>query len=96
MAEATARQPEMPSKPKLVEVIECLDAAESHLHQANNKLSAIIMGIEKLSDHIHRFKESFIKTVAESDGDIQASIEHQIKEFVPKNYRRPEPEAEQK
>ena len=96
MAEAISRQPEMPSKPKLVEVIECLDAAESHLHQANNKLSAIIMGIEKLSDHIHRFKESFIKTVAESDGDIQASIEHQIKEFIPKNYRRPETDAEEK
>src|SRR6516162_6633576 len=98
MAEAaTIRQPgELPSRPKMVVVIEHLDAAQAHMHEATRKLSSIIMDLEKGAEFIGGYRDSLIKTIETVGGDVTASIESQIKEFIPKNYRRPETDAEEK
>src|SRR6516225_4120037 len=99
MAEAaTIRQPgELPSRPKMVVVIEHLDAAQAHMHEATRKLSSVIMDLEKGADFIGQYRDSLIKTIETTGGDVTASVESQIKEFIPKNYRRaPETEVEEK
>ena len=95
MAEASAiRQPsEIPSRPKMVVVIESLDAAQGHMHHATRVLSSMIMDLEKGADFIGQYRDSLIKTIETTGGDVTASIESQIKEFIPKNYRRAEEKA---
>ena len=92
MADAQAiRQPsEIPARPKMVVVIEHLDAAQAHTQQATRVLSSMILDLEKAGDFLGRYRDSLIKTIEETGGDVQASIESQIKEFIPKNYRPPE------
>jgi hypothetical protein len=92
MAEPTAiRQPsEVPSKPKMQIAIEHLDHAHEHLNRAMSVLSSVIFDLQKGADFIANYRDSLIKTLENVGGDVQASIESQIKEFIPKNYRQPE------
>jgi hypothetical protein len=57
-------------------------------------LSSMILDLEKAAEFLGKYRDSLIKTIEDSGGDVKASIESQIKEFVPKQFRRPEPEAE--
>ena len=76
-------------RPRMTIAIEHLDQAQGHMHQVSKVLSSMILDLEKASDFIGRFRDSLIKTIEETGGDVQSSIEHQIADFVPKNYRPP-------
>jgi hypothetical protein len=71
--------------------IEHLDQAQGHMNQVSKVLSSMILDMEKASDFVGRFRDSLIKSVEETGGDTQASIESQIADFIPKNYRPPQP-----
>jgi hypothetical protein len=89
MAEPTAiRQPsEIPSRPKMVVVIEHLDTAQAHMHQATRVLSSMILDLEKGADFIGRYRDSLIKTIEETGGDVAAAVEGQIKDYIGSKYR---------
>jgi hypothetical protein len=52
----------------------------------------MILDLEKAAEFLGKYRDSLIKTIEDSGGDVKASIESQIKEFVPKQFRRPESE----
>ena len=80
---------QLTNRPRMTIAIEHLDQAQGHMHQVSKVLSSMILDLEKASDFIGRFRDSLIKTIEETGGDVQSSIEHQIADFVPKNYRPP-------
>ena len=82
---------QLTNRPRMTIAIEHLDQAQGHMHQVSKVLSSMILDLEKASDFIGRFRDSLIKTIEETGGDVQASIESQIADFVPKNYRPPQP-----
>ena len=82
---------QLTNRPRMTIAIEHLDQAQGHMHQVSKVLSSMILDLEKASDFIGRFRDSLIKTIEETGGDVQSSIEHQIADFVPKNYRPPQP-----
>ena len=92
MAEATAlrQSTEVPARPKMVIVIEHLDTAQAHMHQATRVLSSMIMDLEKGADFIGRYRDSLIKTIEDTGGDVAAAVEGQIKDYIGTKYRAPE------
>src|SRR5215469_802571 len=74
-------------KPKMMMAIEHLDAANSHMNSAMQVLSSVILDLQKGADFITRYRDSLIKTVEETGGDVKASIESQIQDFIPKRLR---------
>ena len=78
-------------RPRMTIAIEHLDQAQEHMNAVSKVLSSMILDMEKASDFVGRFRDSLIKTIEETGGDVQASIESQIADFVPKNYRSPQP-----
>ena len=82
---------QLTNRPRMTIAIEHLDQAQGHMHQVSKVLSSMILDLEKASDFIGRFRDSLIKTIEETGGDVQASIESQITDYVPKNYRPPQP-----
>ena len=82
---------QLTNRPRMTIAIEHLDQAQGHMHQVSKVLSSMILDLEKASDFIGRFRDSLIKTIEETGGDVQSSIEHQIADFVPKQYRVPQP-----
>ena len=88
MAEsATVREPL--NRPKMQIVIEHLDQAQEHMNQAMTVLSSVIFDLQRGADYIGRFRDSMIKTLEETGGDVTATVENQIREFIPKTYRPP-------
>jgi hypothetical protein len=79
------------NRPRMSIAIEHLDHAQAHMNQVSKVLSSMILDMEKASDFVSRFRDSLIKTIEETGGDVQASIESQIADFIPKNYRPPQP-----
>src|SRR6516162_11748997 len=82
---------QLTNRPRMTIAIEHLDQAQGHMHQVSKVLSSMILDLEKASDFIGRFRDSLIKTIEETGGYVQSSIEHQIADFVPKQYRVPQP-----
>jgi hypothetical protein len=70
-------------KPKMLIAIEHLDSANSHMNSAMTVLSSVILDLQKGADFIARYRDSLIKSVEDSGGDIES----QIKEFLPKRLR---------
>jgi hypothetical protein len=78
-----------PQKSKWHGVIDHMAAAEQHMGEAMNLLSLINFDLQKGADFIRRYKESLIKTITESGGEVeQASVEEQIRDFIPKALHR--------
>ena len=69
-------------KPKMLQAIEHLDAANSHMNSAMSVLSSVILDLQKGADFITRYRDSLIKTVEETGGDVRQSIESQIKDYI--------------
>ena len=69
-------------KPKMMQAIEHLDAANSHMNSAMSVLSSVILDLQKGADFITRYRDSLIKTVEETCGYVRQSIESQIKEYI--------------
>jgi hypothetical protein len=85
-----------PQKSKWHGVIDHMAAAEHHMGEAMNLLSMINFDLQKGADFIRRYKESLIKTITESGGEIeQGTVEEQIKEFIPKALHRDAPRHEE-
>ena len=72
------------SKPKMMYAIEHLDAANTHMEQAMSVLSSIILDWQKAADFLVNYRNSLIKTVEETGGDVTPSIESQIRDYIPK------------
>jgi hypothetical protein len=101
MAIFATRQPnngsesqQQPERPKIHSMIEHLDQAQMHMNAAMQVCSSVIIDLEKGAAFIGRYRDSLVKAVADAGGDSAASIEHQIREFIPKTYRPPEPDAQ--
>ena len=77
----------MSDKPKMMFAIDHLDAALSHMNQSMQVLSSIIMDLQKGADFLQRYRDSLIKTVEETGGDVRQSVESQIRDFIPKRVR---------
>ena len=92
MAEATAiRQPtEVPARPKMLIVIEDLDSAQGAMQHAIQVLFSMIKDLEKGSDWIGSFRDSFLRTLEQSGGDIGAILETDIKQYIGNKHRVPE------
>ena len=85
------KQPtELPSRPKMQIAIEHLDHAHQHMNQAMTVLSSVVFDLQKGADFIGRYRDSMIKTLEQTGGDVTASVENQIREFIPKSYRPPQ------
>jgi hypothetical protein len=74
-------------KPKMMAAIDHLDSAATHMNQAMSVLSSVILDIQKGADFITRYRDSLVKTVEMSGGDVAQSIEAQIKDFLPKRLK---------
>jgi hypothetical protein len=86
MAEA-AKQTNVPLKPKVQIAIEHLDHAFEHMNQAMSVLSSVVFDLQKAADFVARYRDSMIKSLEETGGDVGPAIESQIREFIPKAYR---------
>ena len=75
------------AKPKMMVAIEHLDAANTHMEQAMGVLSSIILDWQKAADFLVTYRNSLIKTIEDTGGDTTASIESQIRDFIPKRAR---------
>jgi hypothetical protein len=85
-----------PQKSKWHGVIDHMAAAEQHMGEAMNLLSLINFDLQKGADFIRRYKESLIKTITESGGEVeQGSVEEQIRDYIPKVLHRDAPRPEE-
>ena len=90
MAETTAtatRPATIPNRPRMAVVIEHIDQAQAHMQQASRVLSTMILDLEQGADFCGRFRDGLIKSIQDAGGDVDASIEHQIAEFIPRKHR---------
>jgi hypothetical protein len=71
-------------KPKLQIVIEDIDLAVGYINHAVSKLSAIGFDLQKGSDWLGNYRDSMIKAIADTGGDVAATIEHQFRDYVGK------------
>ena len=84
------------TKPKMMRAIEHLDAANTHMEQAMNVLSSIILDWQKAADFLVGYRNSLIRTMEETGGDVTPTIESQIRDFIPQRHRDEETEEQQK
>lgn len=82
-------------KPKMQVAIEHLDSAFSHLNEAMTVLSSVVFDIQKGADFIARYRDSLIKTVEETGGDVTKSIESQIRSYIPPRTRDADQESKE-
>jgi hypothetical protein len=71
-------------------VIEDLDTAQGSMQHAIQVLFSMIKDLEKGSDWIGSFRDSFLRTLEQSGGDIGAILETDIKAYVGNLKRVPE------
>jgi hypothetical protein len=81
-------------KPKMQIAIEHLDRAHDHMAKAMTIMSSIIFDLQKGADFIVGYRDSLIKTVEQMGGDTATSVESQMRDFVPRQYRAPEQEGD--
>src|SRR6516164_2059 len=81
-------------KPKLQYVIEYLDHSYEYVLRAMQLLSSIHKDLEKGADFIAGYRDSMIKAMESTGGQVGGKIEMEIGEFLQKKYR-PLPNEEQ-
>jgi hypothetical protein len=69
-------------------VLDHMRDARSSMTAAAQVLSNLVFDLQKGEDWIHGFELTLIKTIEDSGGTVD--VEAEIKEFIPKSYRRPE------
>jgi hypothetical protein len=74
-------------KPKTMIAIDHLNSAHDHMNKAIQLFSSVILDLEKGATFISTYRDSLIKTVEATGGDVQQAIEAQIKDFLPKRLR---------
>ena len=85
----TAPQPTIGNnRPRMVIVIECLDNACGWANRAAKHLAAMTLDVEQYADKLGNFRDSLIKAMEVTGGDVGAAVESQIREFVGTNQRR--------
>jgi len=75
------------SKPKMMFAIEHLDSSIAHLNSAMEVLSSVILDLQKGADFITKYRDSLIRTVEDTGGNVSQAIESQIRDFIPKRPR---------
>ena len=80
-------EPQLPRRPKMFAAIEHLDAAHDHMVKAMNVLASVTLDWQKAADFIATYRNSLVETVEAAGGDVGASIEHEIRDFLPKHVR---------
>ena len=85
-ANAAVAQP-AETKPKMMIAIEHLDRANDHMNKSMAILSSVIFDLQKGADFIAQYRDSLVKTVEQAGGDVTASIEAQIRQFIPPSHR---------
>jgi len=71
-------------KPKMMMAIDHLDAANASMNSAMSVLSSIVLDLQKGADFLVRYRNSLIKTVELSGGDMGQAVESQIKDYIGK------------
>jgi len=71
-------------KPKMMMAIDHLDAANNSMNNAMQVLSSIVLDLQKGADFLVRYRNSLIKTVELSGGDMGQAVESQIKDYIGK------------
>jgi hypothetical protein len=66
-----------------------LDQAFDHMNQAMTVLSSVIFDLQKGADFVRGYRDSLFRVVEDNGGDVTESVEHAIREFIPRNYRPP-------
>ena len=84
-------EPQLPRRPKMYAAIEHLDAAHDHMVKAMNVLASVTLDWQKAADFIQTYRNSLIETVEAAGGDVAQAIEHEIRDFIPQQYRTPQP-----
>jgi len=88
----TAPQPTIGNnRPRMVIVIECLDNACGWANRAAKHLAAMTLDVEQYADKLGHYRDSLIKTVEDTGGDIKQAVEGQIADFLQEKYRSPQP-----
>jgi len=77
----------MSDKPKMMFAIEHLDSSIAHLNSAMEVLSSVILDLQKGADFVTKYRDSLIKTVEETGGNMTQAIESQIRDFIPKRLK---------
>jgi hypothetical protein len=72
-------------RPKMLIAIDHLDQAFDQINAAMNTMSSWIYDLQRVADYVARNRDGMIQTVEEMGGDVTASIEHQIRDFIPKS-----------
>lgn len=75
------------AKPKTLIAIDHLNSAYDHVQKAISIFNAVTMDLEKGATFLSTYRDSLIKTVEMSGGNVTAAIEAQIKDFLPKRLR---------
>jgi hypothetical protein len=75
------------AKPKMMFAIEHIDSSITHLNSAMEVLSSVIMDLQKGADFLTKYRNSLIKTVEDTGGNVTQAIESQIRDFIPKRMR---------
>jgi hypothetical protein len=87
-ADVAAPVPVPNNRPRMVLVIECLDNAHAWANQGAKYLAAMTLDVEQYADKLGNFRDSLIKAMEVTGGDVGAAVESQIREFVGTNQRR--------
>jgi hypothetical protein len=80
-------------RPKVLVGIEHLDHAVGHISAASRVFASVALDLEQRANYMGSYRDSIIKAVEETGGDIGAAVESQIREFVGANQRRVEDNA---
>jgi len=76
-------------KPRFHMAVEHLDKAHEHMDCAMTILSSVIFDLQKGANFIASYRDSLVKTIEASGGDVAMAIEQQIQDFVQPKYRQP-------
>jgi hypothetical protein len=80
-------------RPKVLVGIEHLDHAVGHISAASRVFASVALDLEQRASYMGSYRDSMIKAVEETGGDIGAAVESQIREFVGANQRRVDDDA---
>jgi hypothetical protein len=72
------------AKPKMMFAIEHIDSSITHLNSAMEVLSSVVFDLQKGADFLAKYRDSLIKTVDETGGNVSQAIESQIRDYIPK------------
>jgi hypothetical protein len=81
------------TRPRMVLVIEALDNSYEWANRAGKILASMVLDVEQHADKIGHFRDSLIKTMEQTGGDIGMAVEQQIRDFVGNGQHRVEDNA---